>query len=117
MAVLFYPGGRAAKLDPAAHQTAPGRFDRFGVSVENDDPGAGRYFGDSEIAPRNRSETMFLETPAPFLGPKRERLNGGTDEVLVECVAGSNGLRITLEFLQDLRMGARLEAIYRGVSP
>jgi len=117
MAVLLYPGGRAAKLDPAAHQTAPGRFDRFGVSVENDDPGAGGYLGDREITPRNRSQTMFLETPAPFLRPERQRLNGRAQEVLVEHVAGSGGLRIALEFLQDLRMCARLEAIDRRVSP
>src|SRR2546425_840625 len=117
MAVLLYPGGRTAILDPAAHQTAPDRFDRFGVSVENDDPGAGRNLGDGEVTPRDRSETMLLETPAPFLGPKRERLNGRAHKVLVEHAAGSNRLRITLEFLQDLRMGARLEAINRGVSP
>src|SRR5438093_8285916 len=117
LAVLLDPGRRAAILDPAAHQTTPGRFDRFGVSVENDDPGAGRNFWDGEVTPRNRCETMLLETPAPFLGPKRQRLNGRADEVLVEHVAGSNGLRIALEFLQDLRMRARLEAIDRGVSP
>src|SRR6266511_3500418 len=117
MAVLHYPGGRAAILDPAAHQTAPGGFDRFGMSVENDDPCAGRNFGDGEVTPRNRSEAMLLETPAPFLRPKRQRLNGRAHEVLVEQAAGSNGLRIALEFLQDLHMGAGLEAKNGGIAP
>src|SRR5206468_8325482 len=116
-AVFLYPGRRAAILDPAAHQAAPGGLDRFGMSVENDDPGAGRNFWDSEITPWNRSETMLFETPAPFVRPKRQRLNCRAHEVLVEHAAGSNGLRIALEFLQDLHMGAGLEAINGRVSP